>query len=131
MDKLEKHIEYWLNSSNNDYQTMLVLFEAKKYSWSLFVGHLAIEKLLKAHYVYKKREHPPLTHNLHKLAIEIGLDTPDDIIYKLTTVTVFNINARYDDYKSSFQKKCTSEYTKEWIETIKELRQWIKKQIKL
>lgn len=34
------------------------------------------------------------------------------------TVTAFNINARYDDYKMSFQKKCTPEFTAQWVEKL-------------
>lgn len=45
-------------------------------------------------------------------------------------ISAFNINARYDDYKNSFQKKCTPEFTFDWVDKIKELRVWIKKQIK-
>jgi protoporphyrinogen oxidase len=47
----------------------------------------------------------------------------------LVTVTAFNINARYDDYKMSFQQKCTPEFTATWIENLKIYRQWIKKLI--
>ncbi len=46
------------------------------------------------------------------------------------TVTAFNINARYDDYKMSFQKKCTPEYTATWIGKLKEKRLWIKELIR-
>ena len=28
-------MNYWINSSNNDYDTMNVLFSGKKYTWSL------------------------------------------------------------------------------------------------
>lgn len=46
------------------------------------------------------------------------------------TVTAFNINGRYDDYKMSFQQICTKEFTESWIEKIKEKRKWIKEQMK-
>jgi len=36
------------------------------------------------------------------------------------------INARYDDYKNSFYKLCTDDFTKEWVTKIKECRLWIK-----
>jgi|LSQX01.3.fsa_nt_gb hypothetical protein len=36
------------------------------------------------------------------------------------------INARYDDYKNSFYKLCTDDFTKEWITKTKECRLWIK-----
>ena len=46
--------------------------------------------------------------------------------YWLDTITTFNINARYDSYKQSFYRKCTNEFTADWIEKINEIRQWIK-----
>lgn len=44
-------IDYWVKTSDNDYNTMLNLLKSKDYQWSLFIGHLVIEKLLKAIYV--------------------------------------------------------------------------------
>jgi len=44
----------------------------------------------------------------------------------LDTISTFNINARYDDYKLAFYKKCDLEYTKKWIKNIKIIRLWIK-----
>jgi hypothetical protein len=46
----------------------------------------------------------------------------------LITVTTFNINARYDDYKQAFYKACTKEFTEKWINEIEEFRKWIKEQ---
>ncbi len=48
----------------------------------------------------------------------------------LVTVTAFNINARYDDYKMSFKQRCTPEFTTDWIDKLKELRKWIKQLIR-
>ncbi len=44
----------------------------------------------------------------------------------LDTVTTFNIQARYDDYKLSFFNKCTKNFTIKWVENIKEFRSWLK-----
>ena len=44
----------------------------------------------------------------------------------LDTITSFNINARYDNYKREFYDLCTQEYTETWINRIMELREWIK-----
>ena len=65
VDKIVKH---WMDTSEEDFQTMQRLFEAKSYSWSLFLGHITIEKLLKAVYVSKHKKHAPFTHNLYRLA---------------------------------------------------------------
>lgn len=126
----QKIINHWILNSNEDYDTMTALFDAKRYSWSLFLGHLVIEKLLKAYFVKTNNDYPPYGHNLLRLAVASKIQITDDLKLKLTTISAFNINARYDDYKNSFQKRCTPEFTSEWINKIKELRLWITELIK-
>jgi len=78
----------------------------------LFLGHISVEKLLKACYVRKFGKHAPLIHNLYRLAElnEIVLtEEQSDVLDKITT---FNINARYEDYKKEFSSSCTTEFTK-------------------
>lgn len=125
----DKLIKYWYESSDDDFDTMIAMFESKKFNWSLFVGHLMIEKLLKALYVKTNNDYPPFIHNLLRLAEKCDLELTDEQKLFLVTVTAFSINARYDDYKMSFQKKCTPEFTTIWIEKLKTGRQWIKKLI--
>ncbi|MHB1688986.1 MAG: HEPN domain-containing protein [Ignavibacteriaceae bacterium] len=127
----DKTIRYWLDSADDDYETMSVLYNNKRYTWSLFIGHLMIEKLLKAYYVQVKEEFPPFIHNLLRLAEMTNLSVSEEKKVKLVTITAFNIQARYDDYKMSFQKKCTPEFANEWFENLKEIRTWIREQIKL
>jgi len=125
----DKLIEYWITGSDDDYETMIAMFDSKKFSWALFIGHLMIEKLLKAYYVKVKSDYPPFIHNLLRLAEKAEMSLTDDIKKQLVTITAFNINARYDDYKMSFKKQCTPDFTNEWIEKIKDLRIWIKQLI--
>ena len=37
VDKIVKH---WIDTSDEDFKTMLDLFESKSYSWALFLGHI-------------------------------------------------------------------------------------------
>lgn len=122
----DKLIEYWITGSDDDYETMIAMFDSEKYNWSLFIGHLMLEKLLKAYYVKVKSDYPPFIHNLLRLAEKAELNLTDDVKKQLVTITAFNINARYDDYKMGFKKLCTTEFTTEWIDTLKKLRTWIK-----
>lgn len=121
-----KLIQYWLEGAEDDYDTMEVMFISKRYSWALFIGHLMIEKLLKAYFVKVKNDYPPYIHNLLRLAEKCNLELNEKKKEQLIVITAFNINARYDDYKSSFKKKCTKEFTSEWVRNLKELREWIK-----
>jgi len=125
----EKLIKYWIESSDNDFKTMIDLFETQNYNWSLFMGHLVIEKLLKAQYIFIKNEFPPLSHDLRRISEKAGIIMDSDQKIILDSISRFNINARYDDYKQSFYLLCTLKFTKEWIEKIKETRIWIKQQL--
>lgn len=79
---------------------MIDLYRTRHYNWALFIGHLVIEKA--------------------------GIEVDIDMRTILDSISRFNINARYDDYKQSFYKLCTKKFTEEWIEKIKECRLWIK-----
>jgi HEPN domain-containing protein len=122
----DKLIKYWIDGSDDDFETMTTMFDSKRYSWSLFIGHLMIEKLLKAYYVKVKSDYPPFIHNLLRLAEKANLELTEARKEQLVTITAFNINARYDDYKMSFKNQCTPEFTAEWINKLKEIRPWIK-----
>ena len=93
----------------------------------IIVGHLVIEKLLKALYLKINREPPLLTHDLRRLAENIEIDSEMKVV--LDTITRFNIKARYDDYKSSFYKLCNDDFTQLWISKIKGCREWIKNKL--
>ena len=67
-------INHGIETSDNDFNTMLTLYNSKSYGWSLFIGHISVEKLLKTLYVKKFGEHAPFTHNLYRLAELIGLN---------------------------------------------------------
>jgi len=124
--KNEDLIKHWLYSSEDDFETMNVMYNSKRYNWSLFIGHLMIEKLLKAYFVKVNSAYPPYSHNLLRLAEKSQLKLTDEILEQLVTITAFNINARYDDYKLSFKNQCTKEFTDFWFKKIMELRLWLK-----
>jgi HEPN domain-containing protein len=47
----QEHIDYWLKSAEHDLKTAQSLFKSGKYDWCLFIGHLVLEKTLKALFV--------------------------------------------------------------------------------
>jgi HEPN domain-containing protein len=124
-----KIYQYWLSSSDSDYGAMMALAQSKKYNWALFLGHIVLEKLIKAYFVKITGTHAPYTHDLRLLAKKSGMDMPDDMALNLDVITSFNINARYDSFKEDFYKRCTPEFSAEWVEKIKDLRLWIKKML--
>ena len=123
-------INFWINSSDDNYNSMLNIFNSGEYMWSLFVGHLVIEKLLKAYYVKNINNEIPRTLDLLKIAMLANIDLSENRKDILQNITLFNIEARYEESKIDFYKKCTKEFAEKNIEIIMELRTWLMKKIK-
>ena len=130
MDKKQR-IGYWLDSASHDFDVAEILFQNKRYDWCLFIGHLVIEKVLKAFYVRDTGESPPWIHNLIRLAENTTLNLSDEQKELLAEINQFNVEARYPDYKNSFYKLCTREFTEEYFTKTKDLYQWLLSQISL
>ena len=124
-ENTEKIIQHWSDTSDKDYKTMQNLLKSGDNSWALFLGHLVLEKLLKAHYVKNLQKHPIFTHDLLRLATKAGLEISEETEEWLDDISTFNINARYNNYKQDFYKLCTKEFTEMWSERIEKLRQWL------
>jgi len=123
---IEKNISYWLQSAEHDMDTAESLIKEKKYDWALFLGHLVLEKTLKAIYVRKKECTPPRTHNLILLLKEIGTDISEEEYDLFEEINTFNISTRYPDEQFKFYQLCTGEFTLEKFNIIKEKYRWLK-----
>ncbi|MBU4268131.1 MAG: HEPN domain-containing protein [Acidobacteria bacterium] len=128
MDKKEI-AKYWIKSSDNDFATMNYLYEGKNYPWALFIGHIVIEKLLKAYYTRNIDTNTPYLHDLLRIADKAKLSLSEEQKNFLDTLTSFNIKARYDDYKLKFYTLCTKKFASEHVAKIKEFRLWIKEML--
>jgi HEPN domain-containing protein len=123
---VEKLRDYWLTEAEEALQVAGHLIEKEDYSYALFFGHLAIEKLLKALFVASNEKHAPPIHNLIRLARAAGLEPDENKTDSLIRITAFNIEARYPDLKRAFRQKCTAEFGATQMLLIKEIFQWIR-----
>jgi len=106
-------------------------YETIKYDWCLFIGHLVLEKALKAIFVLNNENKlPPKIHNLVKLAELSFVTLTDEQKLFLDEVNDFNLVTRYPDYKLGFYKICTKEYADKYFREIKEYYKWIKSHLK-
>jgi HEPN domain-containing protein len=95
MDTSE-HIKYWVESAEYDLDSAFDIFKLGRFSWSLFIGHLALEKLLKALFVKSNANKvPPKIHNLRKLALLSNLELSEKQTLFFDKINVFQIEARY------------------------------------
>jgi HEPN domain-containing protein len=115
---VKKIVEYWTKTAEHDYETMLGLFRIKRYSDSLFFGHIVLEKILKGFFVRETKEQAPHIHDLIRLQENAKIKLSKEEMKLLNEVNDFNIRARYPEYKLEFYKKCTKEYSKYYLDRI-------------
>ncbi len=122
-DKIKK---FWIEEAVEALTVANHLFEKEDYSYALFFGHLAVEKILKALYVVKRKEQAPYIHNLYRLAEMIQLSLTDSRKDQLIKFTAYNLESRYPGEKRSFREKCDQEFTQKELAEINEVFQWLK-----
>jgi HEPN domain-containing protein len=119
--QLQKIINYWQVTLEENYQTMLSLYRSKRNSACLFFGHLILEKALKILIIRRTKESAPRIHNLSRLAELSEEKFTEKELDLLSDANEFNIEARYPEEKYQFYKKCSKEYTDYYYKAIKKL----------
>jgi HEPN domain-containing protein len=122
--------DYWMKSAEDDISVMEHLLASGDYLWSLFIGHLILEKMLKALVVHATCRSAPFIHNLPRLAQDAGLSLTPAQENLLIEMMRFHIEARYPAYKEQIRKIATKKFTSHKVKQIKEITQWLKNQIK-
>lgn len=117
--EVQARAKYWLATAKHDYDTMIVLYEAKRYPDSLFFGHIILEKILKAHYVAENKKEAPKTHDLAYLKKNItNIQLSENELNLLDDANDFNMNTRYPDVKFKFYELATKSYAEKYMSKI-------------
>ncbi len=124
----KKIVEYWKKTAAHDYESMVTLYQQKRYSDSLFFGHIVLEKILKALVVQKTKQHSPYGHDLLKLQELAMLELSKEEIDFLDEMNAYNTRTRYPDYKLNIYKLCTREFTKTRLDKAMKLYKKLWKQ---
>ncbi len=93
------------------------------------MGHLALEKLLKALIVRTSQRHAPYTHSLPFLDEKSEIKIPKMTMKRLARFMEFHFEARYPDEQQKFYIKCTKEFATKKMKEIKEVYIWLKKKL--
>ena len=81
---------YWVTEAEEALTVADHLLEKGDYSYALFFGHLAVEKLIKGIYVERQKEHAPPLHNLQRLARLAGIALDESQIDTLILISSFS-----------------------------------------
>jgi len=123
---VEKTVAYWLEGAEYDMGVADAMYQTEKFPYALFMGHLALEKLLKALVVKTQGEHAPYTHSLPLLADKLTFEIPQEIKKKLARFMEFYFESRYPEDTKDFYRRCTRKFTENSLKEIKEIFTWLK-----
>jgi len=104
-----KQIKHWKKSALSDLETAEILIDKKKFLHGLFFCHLAIEKILKAHFVKIAKTIPPKTHDLIYLLKKIDISLEEKIEFHLAILMKYQLEGRYPENLISSPSKVESE----------------------
>jgi len=123
-------INYWKTLAEEDLATAMYNLKGRKALATLFFFHLAIEKLLKAHWIKDNLSNTvPFTHDLQKLITETNLEIDAEQFEYLFIINSWNIEARYPDYKMTLNKIATPLFLQKHGEKVNKMYQWLHDQI--
>jgi len=119
----QQYIGYWINTAEDDWGSVELLFNGKKYLQSLFWAHLVLEKLAKALWVKNNEGNtPPKIHNLVVLLKQANVDLGEEKMNFLVNYNNFQLSARYPDYLNKIYKVCTKPFAEGQMDEVKEIR---------
>jgi len=119
----QQHVDYWINTAEDDWGSISLLFNGKKYLQSLFWAHLVLEKLAKALWVKNNKENtPPKIHNLIVLLKQSNVDLGMENMNFLDDYNNFQLSSRYPDYLNKIYKVCTKQFTEIQLDKVNKIR---------
>jgi HEPN domain-containing protein len=126
MVNVQKLIEYWKEGAREDLEYAEFGLQSGKTRQSLFMGHLAIEKILKSLVCKKIVDVAPRTHNLVRLAEIAEIKLTAEQIEFFETVNSYNVGGRYPE---SMAKPPSMEEAVANMKRIRELFEWLRNQL--
>ena len=127
---IEKSKKFWLLAAEDNFETAKILFEAHRYNFSIFMCQQAVEALLKAVYIIKKKDRPEYIHKLPKLLDLINIDVPNSIDKKILRLDAHYIKARYkeDRFNSKIYNRENAQLI---LKDTEDIFEWFTKNLKL
>lgn len=126
---MRAEIERWVLQGKEEFDTAKISFDAKKWFAAAFWCHQAAEKILKALYIYKKKDSPGKTHSLIHLGRE--LNVPNEYWILLRDLTKEYYMSRYPDASEDVPYMAyTEEDAKNYIKICERLIKWAELQLK-
>lgn len=127
MQRVMEVVEEWMKQAAYDLGTAEAMFEAARYIYCVFMCHLSIEKVLKAHYIKRLKMQPPKTHDLIYLCEKAKIHLPKAELIFIDKLNALSVPTRYPDSLNRILKQYDKIKTKEILKSSKRIFLWLRK----
>jgi len=128
---MDEKTQYWIELAEYDLETAKVMLSSRRLLYVGFMCHQVVEKALKGHYQFSRKDTPPYTHNLIRLASQSGLFQKLNEAHKslLDVLEPLNVEARYPTQRDQLFRSLTDDRCKSILERTEEFFAWIRQQL--
>ncbi|OFX42334.1 MAG: hypothetical protein A2046_04050 [Bacteroidetes bacterium GWA2_30_7] len=120
---INKQIEYWLNTAEDDLDSSEILISKGKILHGLFFCHLCIEKVIKANVVRCTNQIPPKVHRLAYLLSLTDIELSEEDKDFCAVLMAYQLEGRYPE---NYPSVPNIEKVKMYLNKTKTLFQWLK-----
>ncbi|MDL1971846.1 MAG: HEPN domain-containing protein [Deltaproteobacteria bacterium] len=128
---MKKEVKNWLDSAEYDLETAKYMFDTGRYIYTIFMCHLALEKVLKARIQEITGKTPAKSHNLRYLVKLSNLKLPEDMFEFLSKLSNVSIPTRYPEDFRELMRAYNKEVAKRYLNRARGVFEWIKKSLNL
>lgn len=122
---MRKEVKNWLDSARYDLEAASDLFHAGRYIHTIFMCHLALEKVLKAKVEEVIGKKPPKTHDLNYLVNLAGLSLDKDTVRFVSRLSNLSVSTRYPRDFQEMLNDFSRERAESTLSRTMEVFQWI------
>ena len=123
---MRKDTANWIALTDYDIETAHHMLETGRYLYVIFLCHLALEKMLKAHVAEATQAVPIKTHDLIYLVKTSELEPPADYLDFIGKINTASIPTRYPDDLQRALKEYPRSVAKDYLSQTQEILKWLK-----
>ncbi|MFN8456036.1 MAG: HEPN domain-containing protein [Anaerolineae bacterium] len=116
----------WIETAEYDLETARYMLATGRYLYVVFMCHLALEKILKAHVTEVTQAIPPRSHDLIFLIRRSNLALPQLYLDFVGKINNASIPTRYPDDLQQAIRDYPENVAREYLTQTREVIQWLK-----
>ena len=123
---VRKDTTNWIALADYDIETARHMLKTGRYLYVVFLCHLSLEKILKAHVAEVTQSVPIKTHDLIYLVKASKLELPESYLDFVGKINTASIPTRYPDDLQRSLKEYPKSVAQDYLNQTREIIKWLK-----